>query len=90
MIGNTDPYLFSAGPSVSSDGTLSFTPADDAFGEATITIELRDNGGTEFGGEDTSDSFTFLITVENVNDAPVVEPFTLEVDEDGAGSGTWE
>ena len=26
--------------------------------------------------------------MENVNDAPVVEPFTLEVDEDGAGSGT--
>ncbi len=88
VTGNTDPDLFSAGPSVSNDGTLSFTLADDAFGEATITVELRDDGGTEYGGSDTSAPQTFVITVENVNDAPVVEPITLEVDEDGFGSGT--
>jgi len=90
VTGNTDPDLFAAGPSVSVDGTLSFTPADDAFGEATITVELRDDGGTDYGGSDTSTPLTFVITVTNINDAPVVEPITLEVDEDGFGSGTVE
>jgi hypothetical protein len=67
---NTNPSLFSAGPSVAADGTLSFTPAADAFGNATITIALQDDGGNANGGNDTSPSATLQISVTPVNDAP--------------------
>jgi CSLREA domain-containing protein len=67
---NTNPSLFSAAPSISSFGALSFTPAANANGSATITIVLKDSGGTANGGVDTSASQTFTITVTAVNDAP--------------------
>ena len=67
---NTNPSLFSAGPAISSTGTLSFTPAANAFGSANLTVSLKDNGGTANGGQDTSASQTFTITVNSVNDAP--------------------
>jgi CSLREA domain-containing protein len=70
VTGNTNTALFSAGPVVSSTGTLSYTPAANANGLATITINLKDNGGTANGGVDTSASQTFTITVNPVNDAP--------------------
>ena len=54
VTGNTNPGLFSAAPAVAPDGTLTYTPAADAFGSATITIQAQDNGGTADGGVDTS------------------------------------
>jgi hypothetical protein len=67
---NTNPTLFSAGPAVDpATGTLTYTPVANANGSATITLELRDNGGTANGGVDAS-SQTFVITVTAVNDAP--------------------
>lgn len=65
LTGNTNSSLFSAGPSIASDGTLTYTPAPNASGSATITVTLSDNGGV-----DTSGSQTFTITVNSVNDAP--------------------
>src|SRR6185312_6602849 len=70
VTGNTNPSLFSAGPAVSSTGVLTFTPATNQFGTATITIALQDNGGTANGGVDTSAPQTFVIDVTNVNQAP--------------------
>ena len=67
---NTNAALFSVAPAVASNGTLTFTPAGDAFGSATITLTLSDGGGTANGGADTSAPQTFLITVTNINDAP--------------------
>ena len=64
---NTNAALFSAGPAVSSNGTLTFTPAADAFGEATITLVAMDNGGTENGGVNTSAPQQFNITVTESN-----------------------
>src|SRR6185369_8612470 len=55
---NTNASLFSAGPAISSGGTLTYTPAANANGSATITINLKDNGGTANGGVDTSASQT--------------------------------
>jgi len=71
VTGNTNPGLFSAGPAVSPTGTLTYTSAPDANGSATITIVLKDNGGTANGGVDTSAPQTFTITVIAVNDPPV-------------------
>ena len=68
---NTNPTLFSSGPAVSFSGTLSFTPAPNMNGSATLTIRLKDNGGTANGGVDTSASQTFTITVLPVNDRPL-------------------
>jgi len=67
---NTNSSLFSTEPSVSSTGTLTYTLASDANGEAEVTLSLKDDGGTANGGGDTSAVQTFKITVTAVNDAP--------------------
>ncbi len=61
-------------------GTLTYTPAANANGSATVTVQIHDNGGTANGGVDTSAAQTFTITVNAVNDAPVL-------DLNGAGTG---
>ena len=58
---NSAPELFTAGPAIAADGTLSYTPA--ATGSAVITVQLTDDGGTAGGGSDTSPAQTFTITV---------------------------
>ena len=62
--------LFSALPAIDSSGTLTYTPAANRFGVANVTVTLKDNGGTANGGQDTSASQTFTITVQSVNDPP--------------------
>ncbi|HEX3553996.1 MAG TPA: Ig-like domain-containing protein [Thermoanaerobaculia bacterium] len=88
VTGNTNPSLFSAGPAVSPTGVLTFTPAPNANGTATITLVLKDNGGTANGGQDTSAPQTFVINVTSVNDQP---SFTKGADQsvgDNAGPVT--
>ncbi|HEY0144233.1 MAG TPA: Ig-like domain-containing protein [Thermoanaerobaculia bacterium] len=70
VTGNSNPSLFAVAPSVSSTGVLTYTAAADAYGSATVTIVAQDNGGTANGGADTSASQSFIINVQNVNDAP--------------------
>lgn len=67
---NTNPSLFSVAPAISPVGTLTYTPAANAVGSADITVVLKDDGGTENGGQDTSEPATFKITVTPVNDVP--------------------
>src|SRR5918993_3284080 len=67
---NDNNDLFSAQPQVAPGGTLTYTPAVDAFGSATVTVKLHDDGGTANGGQDESDEQTFQITVNSVNDKP--------------------
>ena len=67
ITGNTNPGLFSAGPAVSSTGTLSYTPALNQVGSATITLVAKDNGGTANGGVETSASQAFVITITSVD-----------------------
>lgn len=78
---NSNAALFSAGPAISSTGVLTYTPADDAFGSATITLVAMDDGGTANGGNDTSPPQTFQINVTGINDAP-------QLDLNGAAAGT--
>ena len=42
---NDKPAFFSAGPAISPTGTLTYTPAANASGVATIGVRLHDNGG---------------------------------------------
>ena len=67
---NNNNALFSSQPAISSTGTLTYTPATDRNGVATVTVYLRDDGGTANGGIDQSANQTFTITVSAVNDNP--------------------
>ncbi len=71
-VSNDQPALFTAGgqPVVAPDGTLTYTPAADASGIATVTVRAVDDGGTAGGGSDTSAAQTFQIAIAPVNDAP--------------------
>ena len=66
---NDNPQLFTSDgqPAVVRDdetrGTLIFEPSPGQTGSATVTVVLKDDGGTANGGRDTSDPHTFTITV---------------------------
>ena len=71
-ISNDNNALFSVQPSIDEiTGDLTYTPADNLAGSAMVTVFLMDDGGTDNGGDDTSPSQTFIITVNPINDAPV-------------------
>src|SRR5262249_20893674 len=63
VIANNNPGLFAVPPAISSNGTLTFTAAPGTSGLATLTIRLRDDGGTANGGRNTSGSQSLNITV---------------------------
>ncbi len=65
--------LFSVLPSIDASGNLTFTPAANANGTATVSVTLRDSGGTANGGVDSSTQ-TFTIIITSVNDAPTGIP----------------
>ena len=68
---NDNNALFAVPPAIDPvTGTLTYTPALNANGDATVTVTLIDDGGTANSGDDTSDSQAFTITVAAVNDAP--------------------
>jgi hypothetical protein len=58
---NDNLALFASGPAISAAGLLTYTPAANASGSASITVVLGDNGGTAGGGVDTSGPQTFNI-----------------------------
>jgi hypothetical protein len=70
IVSNTNNALFGVQPAVSPTGTLTYTPAANANGSATVSVQIHDNGGVLNGGVDTSAVQTFTITVTAVNDAP--------------------
>ncbi len=72
IVSNTNNALFSAQPSITVNGTLTYAPAPNANGNAIVTVQLHDNGGTAGGGVDTSAAQTFSIVVDAVNDAPTL------------------
>lgn len=67
------PSLFAVAPAISSTGNLTYQLAANAVGTATITVTLKDDGGTANGGVDTSPAQTFTIVVTPVNQAPTVD-----------------
>jgi len=82
---NDDNTLFSVQPSIDeATGNLTYTPAADAFGSTTVTVSLSDDGGTANGGSDTSSDQTFTITINQVNDTPVI--ITSISDDTGSSS----
>ena len=54
--------------------SLQLTPVENFVGSVTITIEIYDGQYT--------DEVDFILHIESVNDAPIVEDFYIETDED--------
>ena len=73
QVTNDNNSLFSVAPAISSEGTLTYTPAANANGSATVSVKATDDGGTANGGLDTSATQSFKITVVSVNDAPTID-----------------
>lgn len=64
-----DGFFVSAGDIAC--GRFTFQPAPDQHGVASFDYKVRDNGGTDHGGEDTTaETATFTFDVRSVNDAP--------------------
>ncbi|MBL9020289.1 MAG: tandem-95 repeat protein, partial [Myxococcales bacterium] len=86
-VSNNANALFSSQPAVSSAGALTYTPAANANGVATVMVAIQDSGGTANGGVNTSASQMFTITIREVNDPPTTTVDTLgPINED---SGTF-
>jgi hypothetical protein len=62
VIDNDRPDLFSIQPAIDANGRLTFTPAPNVEGVATITVRITDDGGTDNGGDNTHEQ-TFTITI---------------------------
>jgi subtilisin family serine protease len=84
VVTNNNSSLFTVQPSISSDGTLSFTSSPDQFGSAQVTARLYDNGG----GNDSSVAHVFTITINNVNDPPTFTPGGNQTVLEDAGAQT--
>lgn len=89
VVTNDTNTLFSVQPALAPDGTLTFTPAANANGSATVTVRAADDGGTAGGGVDTSAPQTFTITIAPANDPPVANPDSATVDEDDPAGVTF-
>ncbi len=72
-VSNDNAALFSEPPAINGNGALTYTPQADAFGVATVSVFLKDDGGTQNGGVDTSPTSQFTITITPSNDPPLVE-----------------
>ena len=70
LVNLSRPNLLAAPPSLAPDGTLTFSPAPDMFGNCTATFDLRDDGGTFRGGQDTSAAHSIVIIIVPVNHPP--------------------
>jgi len=85
---NDNNALFSAQPAIDASGNLTYTPATDANGAATVSIDLTDDGGTTNGGDNTFATQQFTITVNAVNDEPSFTPGGNEMINENAGAQT--
>ncbi|MBF0296975.1 MAG: hypothetical protein HQL96_17460, partial [Magnetococcales bacterium] len=56
---NDNNALFAAQPAIDASGTLTYTPATNAFGSATVSVSLADN----WGGDNTTPTQGFQITI---------------------------
>jgi methionine-rich copper-binding protein CopC len=70
VVTNNNADLFIVQPSIDSTGTLTYTPAPDSVGVATVSVQLFDDGGTDNGGVDSSGVYSLTLTITAVNDAP--------------------
>ncbi len=64
VISTDRPDLFKSLPAIDNSGVLRYQSVSDKSGIATVSVQVRDNGGTANGGLDLSLVKTFRITVQ--------------------------
>ncbi len=75
--------LFLVQPAIDGNGRLTYTPAPNANGATIVTVVAQDNGGTAYGGDDTSDPQTFRLNIVGGNRCPSLQPIDQVIlDED--------
>ncbi len=67
---NNNAAMFAEAPTISSDGALTYKLADNAFGVATVSVVLEDNGSSAGDNDNSSAPVTFTITAAGSADAP--------------------
>jgi hypothetical protein len=75
-----DTSLFADGPTVSADGTLTYTPAANAGGSTAVAIYISDDGGSDNNGFDASADQSFMVEIVNDTaneDQAIPTEFTL-------------
>jgi VCBS repeat-containing protein len=82
---NSNPSLFSSVPSISSDGTLTFTTANNAFGNAVVTVVAQDNGSSDLPNINQSPAVTFTINITAANDPPTASTQSFTASENTVG-----
>jgi hypothetical protein len=80
-VSNNNTTLFSVQPAVSATGNLTYTQGANRSGTATVTVAIKDSGGTANGGVDTSASQQFTILIQGVNNDPVAANDTATIPE---------
>ncbi len=85
VVNNTNTSLFSSQPTINANGDLSFTPAGNSNGTATVTITLSDNGSNVSPNNNTSEEQSFTIQVTALNDAPTFVAGANQVVNEDAG-----
>jgi hypothetical protein len=82
QVSSDNPALFTAQPFINPTGTLGFALTSNANGTANLKVVLRDFGGTEFAGNDSSTQNVAIIVLP-VNDPPTFTGGSgLQVNED--------
>jgi len=71
VVNSSRTDLFSVQPVISSSGVLSFTPAANAHGSASLVIRAVDNGPSTAPNVNASTPITITLTITPENDAPV-------------------
>jgi hypothetical protein len=77
---NDNNGLFAVQPAIDASGELTYTPAADTTGSATVDVTLSDDGGTANGGADTSAAQNFTITVNAAGNGPTVQASNLSTE----------
>eukprot|EP00960_Hanusia_phi_P035650 751849-Hanusia_phi.AAC.1 len=68
-----EQVLFALPPSITSNGTLQFRAQYLASGRAEILVQLKDNGGVEYGGYDQSSLKRFFVSLIPQIDIPTFQ-----------------
>lgn len=68
QVTNNNSTLFLVEPSIDTNGTLTFTSADNTSGSATVSVVAVDDAN--IGSNGISDTHTFILTVNPVDDLP--------------------
>ena len=74
--------LFQSPPEISSDGVLRFTPATNKNGVVDVTVTAVDSGDTSNGGTNQSETITFQVVIEPVNNRPIAVSDVIDTNED--------